>query len=106
VPIVHQLLGRGRLADVAEIRSRPEVFRACTAWIAEHCPLARLVTTPSTSAAVLEIANANDPKLAAIGSALAGELYGVPVVARIGDTTTDAHTLFWLVRSVRAEMEG
>jgi chorismate mutase/prephenate dehydratase len=106
VPIVHQLLGRGALADVVEVRSRPEVFRACTAWLAEHCPHARLVTTPSTSAAVLEVANATDASIAAIGSALAGELYGVPVVARIGDASTDAHTTFWLVRSVRAEAEG
>jgi len=106
VPVVHQLLGRGALMDVVEIRSRPEVFRACTAWLAEHCPHARLVTTPSTSAAVVEVANASDPGLAAIGSALAGELYGVPVVARIGDATTDAHTTFWLVRSVRAEVDG
>jgi chorismate mutase/prephenate dehydratase len=101
VPIVHQLLGHGDLARVAEIRSRPEVFRACTAWLAEHCPHARLVTTSSTSAAVLEVAEARDPSLAAIGSALAGSIYRVPVVARIGDAGTDAHTTFWLVRSVR-----
>jgi chorismate mutase/prephenate dehydratase len=106
VPIVHQLLGRGALADVVELRSRPEVFRACTAWLAEHCPDARLVTTPSTSAAVLEVANGSDPTVAAIGSALAGEIYGVPAIARIGDASTDSHTMFWLVRSVRAELEG
>ncbi len=106
VPIVHQLLGRGPLDRIAEIRSRPEVFRACAAWLAERCPRARLVATSSTSAAVRDVATAAEPELAAIGSALAGRIYDVPVIARIGDPSTDAHTTFWLVRSVRVDPEG
>jgi chorismate mutase / prephenate dehydratase len=105
VPVIHQLLGKGTLDGIVEVRSRPEVFRACTAWLADRCPHARLVATPSTSAAVREVATATTPGLAAIGSALAGRIYDVPVIARIGDAGGDAHTTFWLVRSVRADAE-
>src|ERR671924_1361809 len=77
--IAQHLLSRaGSLAEVKRVLSHPQGLAQCRGWLAQHLPDVPTEETSSTAAAV-EMA-AGDPSLAGIGSALAGELYGVPAL--------------------------
>jgi chorismate mutase/prephenate dehydratase len=88
--IGQQLLSRAaNLSDVKRVLSHPQGLAQCRAWLAQHLPDVPTEETSSTAAAV-EMAAA-DPTLAGIASALAGELYGVPILReRIEDNRHNA----------------
>ncbi|MCE9619079.1 MAG: prephenate dehydratase [Planctomycetes bacterium] len=69
------LLSVGSPAEVKRICSRGEVFAQCRKWIAQRFPGAKLVPVASTAAAAMEAAN--DPSTAAIGSSMAGQMFGL-----------------------------
>jgi chorismate mutase / prephenate dehydratase len=81
----HALLCNGEPRAIANIYSKPEVFTQCRNWLARSFPNAQLVPTPSSSKAAeivrdqtLAAAKAGKPiTSAAIGSELAGRLYGL-----------------------------
>ena len=89
-PIEHCLLsGLESLAAVGRVYSHPQALAQCRGWLAKNVPAAQVVQTSSTAAAVLEAKS--DDKSAAIASRLAGELYGVAVLAReIQDQASNA----------------
>ena len=77
--IAQHLLSRATsLADVKRVLSHPQGLAQCRGWLAQHLPDVPTEETSSTAAAV-EMA-ASDSSLAGIASALAGELYGVPML--------------------------
>ncbi len=77
--IAQHLLSRaGSLAEIKRVVSHPQALAQCRGWLAEHLPGVPSEETTSTSAAV-ELAAA-DLTVAAIGSELAGRLYGVPAL--------------------------
>ncbi|MBI4269007.1 MAG: prephenate dehydratase [Candidatus Rokubacteria bacterium] len=83
--IAQQLLSKaGDLGEVKRVLSHPQALAQCRDWLASH--LAEVETEEvSSTAAAAEMA-AEDSGIAAIASALAGELYGVPVLrSRIED---------------------
>jgi len=88
--IAQHLLSRaGSLREIKRVLSHPQGLAQCRAWLAQHLPDVPTEETSSTAAAV-EMA-AGDPTLAGIASALAGELYGVPVLRdRIEDNRHNA----------------
>jgi len=88
--IAQHLLSRaGSLGEVKRVLSHPQGLAQCRSWLAQHLPDVPTEETSSTAAAV-EMAAA-DPTLAGIASALAGELYGVPVLRdRIEDNRHNA----------------
>ena len=88
--IAQHLLSRaGSLGEVKRVLSHPQGLAQCRGWLAQHLPDVPTEETSSTAAAV-EMAAA-DPSLAGIASALAGELYGVPVLReRIEDNRHNA----------------
>jgi chorismate mutase/prephenate dehydratase len=88
--IAQHLLSRaGSLGEVKRVLSHPQGLAQCRGWLAQHLPDVPTEETSSTAAAV-EMAAA-DPTLAGIASALAGELYGVPVLReRIEDNRHNA----------------
>ncbi|HEX3177302.1 MAG TPA: prephenate dehydratase [Methylomirabilota bacterium] len=88
--IGQQLLSRaGSLSEVKRVLSHPQGLAQCRGWLAQHLPDVPTEETSSTAAAV-EMA-VSDPTLAGIASSLAGELYGVPVLAeRIEDNRHNA----------------
>ena len=88
--IAQQLLSRApTLSEVKRVLSHPQGLAQCRGWLAQHLPDVPTEETSSTAAAV-EMAAA-DPTLAGIASALAGELYGVPVLrTRIEDNRHNA----------------
>ena len=83
--IAQQLLSKASdLGEVKRVLSHPQALAQCRDWLASH--LAEVETEEvSSTAAAAEMA-AEDSGIAAIASALAGELYGVPVLrSRIED---------------------
>jgi chorismate mutase/prephenate dehydratase len=75
IEVAHALLANCGPADITRIYSKREVFGQCRGWLARQFPDAELVAMESSAAAV-QLAAA-EPGAAAVGSALAGELYGV-----------------------------
>jgi chorismate mutase / prephenate dehydratase len=76
----HLLSHAADLADVKRVLSHPQGLGQCRGWLAEHLPDVPQEETASTAGAA-EVAAA-DPRVAAIASELAGQLYGVPVLRR------------------------
>lgn len=87
--IHHNLLAHRPLAELERIYSKPEVFAQCKRWLLETGFADRTSPVASSSKAA-ELA-ATDPKSGAIGSALAAELYGLPMqVEHIEDSISNA----------------
>jgi chorismate mutase/prephenate dehydratase len=75
IEVAQALLANCGPADIKRIYSKRDVFSQCRVWLNRQYPDAELVATESTAAAVQRAVG--EPEAAAIGSALAGELYGV-----------------------------
>ncbi len=80
----HHLLGNGPFDGVETVCSKPEAFVQCRKWLTETGLTNKTQPVASTSKAA-EMA-AGDPTIAAIGSKLAGDIFGLSVLAdRIED---------------------
>jgi len=103
--VTHSLLSLApELTGIARVYSHPQALGQCRAWLAKNLAAAQLVQTPSTAAAAREAAT--DPTGAAIGSALAGELYGLPLLReRIQDQEGNA-TRFVMLATEDAPRTG
>jgi prephenate dehydratase len=69
------------LADVRRIVSFPDAMEQCREWFARELPEAELVAANSTAEAVQLVASERPPATAALGTALAAQLYGLDVLA-------------------------
>ncbi|MGF0069843.1 prephenate dehydratase [Candidatus Spyradosoma sp. SGI.093] len=78
LPIEQCLVCAGTLDGVRRVLSKDIALEQCSEWLMHHLPQADLVPTDSTAAAV-ECA-AKDPSVAAVASAIAAEMRGVPVL--------------------------
>jgi chorismate mutase / prephenate dehydratase len=84
----HSLLANCEPRQVRRIHSKPEVFSQCRTWLATQYPNADLVPAASSSRAALTAVEENrvaesigaEPGSAAIGSELAGSIYGLAVL--------------------------
>jgi prephenate dehydratase len=93
LPVTQNLLAQPGMAvaDIKRIVSFPHATGQCRAWLTENLPDVEEVAATSTAEAVRQVGAAvqegtADRHTAAIGTALAGELYGLEVVApRIED---------------------
>lgn len=72
------LISKGQLSEIKTVYSKDVAIDQCTEWLRNNLPTADLVNTTSTAAAVKKAAE--DLSIAAIGSALAAKLNGVPVI--------------------------
>jgi len=88
--VAHCLLSSAdRLTAVERVYSHPQALAQCRGWLAKNLSAAQLVQTSSTAGAAREAAA--DAAGAAIGSRLAGELSGLPVLReRIQDRAENA----------------
>ena len=77
------LLGRpgASLDDVKQIVSFPHATAQCRAFLARRLPGARTEASNSTAEAARLAGESDDPTVAAIGTALAAEMYGLEVLA-------------------------
>lgn len=93
IPISMNLLVRPgtAMADIAELRSHPMALPQCRGWLEDNLPDVPLVTAASTARAAEEVA-ASDGSVAALGTSLAADRFGLDVLAkdiqdRDGNTT-------------------
>lgn len=104
----HALLANCEPKDVRRIHSKPEVFSQCRMWLATQYPRADLIPAASSSRAAqiaadeckkaLEIGAI--PGTAAIGSDLAGQIYGLKTLfSKIEDSGTNITRFFVLSRA-------
>jgi prephenate dehydratase len=80
VPIRHQLLGLkdATLAGLTHVRSHPQALGQCRKLLRELGVVA--VKTADTAGAAREISELGDPRVGALASTLAGEIYGLDVL--------------------------
>ncbi|MDP8978027.1 MAG: prephenate dehydratase [Actinomycetota bacterium] len=82
LPISMSLLARPGVAldDVKAVRSQPHALAQCRGWLARHLPGAALEAATSTADAARHVAETTDAE-AALGTAFAGERYGLREIA-------------------------
>jgi len=112
--IHHALLANGPPAKVMRVYSKPEVFAQCRHWLATQLPDAELIPAASSSRAAQIAAEecrtamgiGHEPTAAAIGTELAGELYGLKTLfPRIEDDPNNI-TRFMVISRERARRTG
>lgn len=95
LPVELNLLGRGPLSAVKKIYSHPQPFGQSRRWLSEHLPAAECVEVASTARAA-ELA-AGEESAAAIASSMAGEVFGLPVLAASIQDSPGNLTRFFVV---------
>jgi prephenate dehydratase len=70
-----------RLDQVKKVVSMPVATAQCRTWLSQHLDGSEQEASPSTSEAVRRVAEQKDPKIVAIGTSHAAELYGLEVLA-------------------------
>lgn len=90
--------------EIKKIYSKPQVFDQCRRWLANRFPNMALIPTDSTATAVKQAAG--EEHAGAIGSELAGEIYGVNrIYERIQDKPHNV-TRFLVIGKQHAEPSG
>lgn len=104
VEVNQTLLANCAPDQIVRVYSKPEAFGQCRRWLATHFPEAVLIPESSTSASVKRAAG--EAGSAAIGSILAGEIYGVhPLYEKIQDTPNNI-TRFLVIGKQSAQPTG
>jgi len=104
IQIQQTLLANCAPGEIERVYSKPQVFQQCRRWLSNHYPEAELIPMVSSSKAVERAAG--EPGAAAIGSILAGEIYGVnPLFEHIEDKPNNI-TRFLIIGQQAAEMTG
>jgi prephenate dehydratase len=93
-----------RLEDVTAIVSKPEATAQCRAWLSANLPGRAAVAANSTAEAVQRAVA--EPGLAAIGTALAAELYGGAVLENAIEDFDGNQTRFVLIGRGLGERTG
>ncbi len=102
--IHHNLLANCPLDKIEKIYSKPEVFAQCRNWLASTFKNAQTIAVASTAKAA-QMAAAED-NTAAIGSAIAAELYGLKVICANIEDITNNITRFLVVAKEDAKPTG
>jgi chorismate mutase/prephenate dehydratase len=100
----HNLLANCNLDQIEKIYSKPEVFTQCRNWLAATFKEAKTVSEPSTAKAAQKAAK--EKNSAAIGSAVAAELYGLKIVCENIEDTSNNVTRFFVVGREDAKPTG
>jgi prephenate dehydratase len=99
LPVRQHLLAAApvRLDEVRTVLSHPQATAQCAGWLRSHLPGAQVLPAGSTADAVRAVAESGDRATAAIGTLLAGRLYGCTVLAeRIEDAPDNTTRFVWL----------
>jgi len=102
--IHHNLLANCQLSQIEEVYSKPEVFAQCRNWLSATFKEAKTIPVAS-SARAAQIA-AEKPNAAAIGSAIAGELYGLKIICENIEDITNNVTRFLVISKADAKPTG
>jgi chorismate mutase/prephenate dehydratase len=110
----HTLLANCPPASVRRIHSKPEVFDQCRIWLATQYPGAELIPAASSSRAAITGADecamavkiGAEPGSAAIGSILAGQIYGLNVLFEDIEDNPSNITRFCVISRQQAKKSG
>ncbi|MCH8823836.1 MAG: prephenate dehydratase [Planctomycetes bacterium] len=101
IDVSQTLLGNCQPNEIKRIYSKPQIFSQCRNWLSKHYPEAELIPMASSSAAVRHAAD--ESNAAAIGSELAGKIYGVkPLFGHIEDKPNNV-TRFLIIAKEEAQ---
>lgn len=114
ISIHHALLANCPPADIRRVYSKPEIFQQCRGWLSQQLPKADLIPAASSSRAAqiavdenkkaIEIGHASTT--AAIGTTLAGDMYGLKALfPRIEDNPNNI-TRFLVLSKEQARRTG
>ena len=95
IAVAHFLLARGPIDQVRTVYSHPQAAAQCRRWLAQHLPGRDVVHVPSTGLAAERASQ--EPAAAAIATRLAGEVFGLDVLAGNIQDATHNYTRFWVV---------
>ena len=102
--IHHNLLASCSLEKIEKVYSKPEVFAQCRNWLSATFKDAQTVAVASTAVAARTAAD--EPAAAAIGSAVAAELYGLKIVCENIEDITNNITRFLVIAREDAKPTG
>ncbi len=102
--IENNLLAHGTLAQVRRVYSHPQVFGQCRKWLQKHLHDAELVEVSSTTRAA-ELA-ASEAGAAALASAMAAEVYRLPILERSVQDSPNNTTRFLVVSHTTCPRTG
>lgn len=85
----------GRIEDVRRVASHPQPLAQCRSWLDRHLP--GIPRTETASTAVAAQLAAEEPDVAAIGSALAGRAHGLETIESGIEDRRDNTTRFLLI---------
>ncbi len=110
----HALLANCPPKSVRRIHSKPEVFSQCRTWLATQYPQAQLIAAASSSRASITAVEENEkavsigaePGSAAVGSTLAGQLYGLNVLFEKIEDDPNNITRFAVISRQEARPSG
>jgi len=102
--IHHNLMANCSIEEIEKIYSKPEVFVQCRNWLSATFKEANTIATTSTARAA-EMA-AKEPKAAAIGSAIAAELYNLNIICENVEDVANNITRFLVIGSEDARPTG
>src|SRR5437868_6773602 len=104
IVVHHNLLAREPWEKIRTIYSKPEVFSQCRTWLGATAKDRDVQPAASTSHAA-ELASRNEG-VAAIGTALAGELYGLRTLFENIEDNPDNETRFLVIGREPARQSG
>jgi chorismate mutase/prephenate dehydratase len=91
-------------SKVRQVYSKPEVFTQCRTWLATQYPQAELIGEASSSRAAIKASEAGpEAGIAAIGSVLAAEIYGVTVLFENIEDQVSNITRFFVISRQKAQ---
>lgn len=94
LPIHHHMMVRDiRFDSITKVLSHPQSLAQCRAWLRHSYPGVEILPVSSNAEAARIVATA-EPGWAAIGPAIAAELYGLKVIARSVQDQPDNTTFF------------
>ena len=102
--IHHSLLATCQLPEIKTIYSKPEVFAQCRNWLSATFKGAQTVPVASTAKAAQMAAE--EPRVAAIGSNIAAELYGLRIVCEDIEDIANNITRFLVISREDAKPTG
>lgn len=110
ITIRHNLLSNSAPEKIKRIYSKPEIFTQCRKWITSTYPMAELIPAASSSKAsdTAFREQQEDPEsgVAAIGSALAGQVYGLNVLYEDIEDNPNNITRFLVISKQQAMPSG
>jgi chorismate mutase/prephenate dehydratase len=104
LPIRNCLLSVVPKEKIIRVYSHPQPLAQCRGWLMTNLPQAEIIETTSTSDAAIS-ARSHDNS-AAIASAIASELYGLPIIADNINDFRENITRFWIITRAPLPVAG